>query len=146
MDLARAMTKSSGDFYVGLRYGLAQLLQSPNFLFRKEMATRSGGSLTLEPFSRATRLSYLMWDTTPDSELLQSAQSGELNTAAGLEKQFDRLLASPRLETGMRAFFTDMLELDTLIRSPRRLDLSKWAGRWLSAKESAAHRDQPDAA
>ena len=113
VNLARDMTKSSGDFYAGLRYGLAQLLQSPNFLFRKEVAARKDGALTLEPYSRATRLSYLMWATTPDSELLQSAESGELNTAAGLEKQVNRLLASPRLENGMRAFFTDMLELDT---------------------------------
>ncbi len=127
LDLARAMTKSSGNFYTGLRYGLAQLLQSPNFLFRKERTTR--GDRTLEPYSRATRLSYLMWGTTPDSELLQSAQSGALNTAAGLEKQVDRLLASPRLETGMRAFFTDMLELDTFDTvSKDALIYPKWGG------------------
>lgn len=129
LDLARAMTKSSGNFYTGLRYGLAQLLQSPNFLFRKEMATGKGGDRTLEPFSRATRLSYLMWGTTPDRELLQSAQSGALNTAAGLEIQVDRLLASPRLETGMRAFFTDMLELDTFDTvSKDALIYPKWGG------------------
>lgn len=129
LDLARAMTKSSGDFYTGLRYGLAQLLQSPNFLFRKEMATRNGGNLTLEPYSRATRLSYLLWDTAPDSELLQSVQNGELDTVAGLEKQVDRLLASPRLETGMRAFFTDMLELDTFDTvSKDALIYPKWGG------------------
>ena len=137
MDLARAMTKSSDDFYTGLRYGLAQLLQSPNFLFRKEVAARKDGTLTLEPYSRATRLSYLMWDTTPDSELLQSAQSGELNTAAGLEKQVNRLLASPRLETGMRAFFTDMLALDTFDTvSKDALIYPKWGGAMpVSAKE-----------
>src|SRR5437868_6103680 len=59
--LARAMTKASGSFYVGLRYGLAQLLQSPNFLFRKELAAAGGKVATLEPYSRASRLSYLMW-------------------------------------------------------------------------------------
>ena len=130
VNLARAMTRSSGDFYAGLRYSLAQLLQSPNFLFRKEMAVLAGGkTLTLEPYSRASRLSYLMWDTTPDSELLQSAQSGELNNAAGLEKQVNRLLASPRLETGMRAFFTDMLELDTFDTvSKDALIYPKWGG------------------
>jgi hypothetical protein len=135
--LAAAMTKSSGDFYVGLRYGLAQMLQSPNFLFRKEVAERKDGALSLEPYSRATRLSYLMWDTTPDSELLQSAQSGELNTAAGLEKQVNRLLASPRLEAGMRAFFTDMLELDTFDTvSKDALIYPKWGGAMpSSAKE-----------
>jgi len=129
LDLARAMTKASGDFYTGLRYGLAQLLQSPNFLFRKERATRNGNSLTLEPYSRATRLSFMMWDTTPDSALLEAAQNGELNTAAGLEKQVDRLLASPRLENGMRAFFTDMLELDSFDTvSKDALIYPKWGG------------------
>ncbi len=137
LDLARAMTKSTGNFYTGLRYGLAQLLQSPNFLFRREMATGKGADRTLEPYSRATRLSYLMWDTTPDSELLQSAKSGELNTAAGLEKQVNRLLASPRLDSGMRAFFTDMLALDTFDTvSKDALIYPKWGGAMApSAKE-----------
>jgi hypothetical protein len=113
VSLANTMGKSSGDFYAGLRYGLAALLQSPAFLFRKEVAVPAGKVYTLDPYSRASRLSYLMWDTTPDSELLHAAEVGELDTAAGLEKQADRLLASPRLESGMRAFFSDMLELDT---------------------------------
>src|SRR3954463_8333633 len=80
LTLASAMTKSTGDFYNGLRYGLAQLIQSPNFLFRKEMAVKDGKGFTLDPYSRATRLSYLLWDTAPDDELLKSAQSGELGT------------------------------------------------------------------
>jgi hypothetical protein len=67
----------------------------------------------LDPYSRATRLSYLMWNSAPDGELLRAAEAGELNTAAGLSKQVDRLMASSRLEVGMRAFFNDMLELDT---------------------------------
>ena len=112
--LVQSMTAKTGDFYTGLRYGLATLLQSPEFLFRKEVAVPvNAAGYTLEPYSRATRLSYLLWDTTPDVELLRGAQSGELNTAAGLEKQVDRMMTSPRLEVGMRAFFTDMLELDT---------------------------------
>jgi hypothetical protein len=129
VNLARTMTRSTGDFYNGLRYGLAQLVQSPNFLFRKEMAAKDGKGLTLEPYSRATRLSYLMWDSTPDAELLKSAQTGELATQAGLEKQVDRLLASPRLEAGMRAFFNDMLMLDTFDTvSKDALIYPKWGG------------------
>ncbi len=112
--LAETMTRATGDFYAGLRYGLATLLQSSEFLFRKEAAVPAGGKdYTLDPYSRAARLSYLMWDTTPDAELLKAAETGELNAPAGLEKQVDRLMASPRLDTGMRAFFSDMLELDT---------------------------------
>ncbi|HMH65408.1 MAG TPA: DUF1592 domain-containing protein, partial [Rhizomicrobium sp.] len=142
VNLARAMTKSSGNFYEGLRYGLAELLQSPNFLFRKELAMPAGGgTYTLEPYSRATRLSYLMWDTTPDSELLHAADTGELNTAAGLDKQVSRLLASPRLDNGMRAFFTDMLELDTFANvSKDALIYPKWSGVMASAAKEETLR------
>jgi hypothetical protein len=112
--MAAKLATVSNDFYAGLRYTLAvTMLAAPEFLFRNERATPAGKDYTLDPDSRAARLSYLMWDTTPDAELLRVAQSGELNTPAGIAKQVDRLMASPRLETGMRAFFADMLQFDT---------------------------------
>ena len=143
VNLAEAMTKKSGDFYAGLRYGLATLLQSPEFLFRKEIAVPAGGKdYTLDPYSRAARLSYLMWDTTPDAELLHGAETGELNTAAGLEKQVDRLMASPRLDTGMRAFFADMLELDTFDHvSKDSLIYPKWGGAMAASAREETLRD-----
>ena len=128
--LAESMTKASGNFYAGLHYGLATLLQSSEFLFRKEVAVPAGAKdYVLDPYSRASRLSYLLWDTTPDSELLNAAETGDLNTSAGLEKQVDRLMASSRLDTGMRAFFSDMLELDTFDNvSKDSLLYPKWSG------------------
>ena len=112
--LAARLAKSSNDFYYGLRYSLGTLLSAPAFLFRTELAVPAADKdYTLDGYSRASRLSYLMWDTTPDAELLRAAESGELQTEAGVSRQVDRLMASPRLETGMRAFFTDMLQLDT---------------------------------
>ena len=112
--LAAKITTSSKDFYTGLRYALAvTLLAAPEFLFQNERAVPAGRDLTLDAYSRASRLSYLMWNTTPDEEMLKAAASGELATDAGVAKQVDRLMASPRLETGMRAFFADMLQLDT---------------------------------
>jgi hypothetical protein len=114
VELADKLAKSSNDFYYGLRYSLGTLLSAPEFLFRTEVAVPAAGNdYTLDGYSRASRLSYLMWDTTPDAELLRAADSGELQTPAGVSKQVDRLMASPRLETGMRAFFRDMLQLDT---------------------------------
>jgi len=94
---------------------LAMLLQLPDFLFRSEVAIAAGEGKgrTLDSHSRATLLSFLLWNTTPDLELLRAAQGGEMNTPVGLAKQVDRLMASPRLEAGMRAFFDDMLQLDT---------------------------------
>jgi hypothetical protein len=113
--LSRRMTERTNDFYAGMQYALSMLLQLPDFTFRTEVAIPSadGKSGTLDSYSRATRLSFLLWNTTPDAELLRAAASGELNTSAGLAKQVDRLMASPRLEAGIRAFFDDMLWLDT---------------------------------
>lgn len=111
--LTHTLAARQKDFYAGLRYGLASLIQAPDFLFRKEVAVPgSGDQYTLEPYSRAARLSYLLWNTTPDAELLTAAETGALNSDAGLKKEVGRLMASPRLEVGMRAFFNDMLELD----------------------------------
>ncbi len=114
--LSRRIAEQTNDFYAGLRYSLSVLLQLPDFIFRSEVAIPSadGRGGTLDSWSRATRLSFLMWNTTPDAELLRAAESGELNTPEGLAKQVDRLMASPRLDAGMRAFFDDMLQLDTL--------------------------------
>lgn len=113
VNLSRGLAQSQNDFYAGLRYGLASLLQAPDFVFRMETVVPVGNEQwALDPYSRATRLSYLMWDSTPDTELLEAAGKGDLDTPAGLEKQVDRLMSSPRLEVGMRAFFNDMLELD----------------------------------
>jgi hypothetical protein len=113
--LSRRMTERTNDFYAGLQYGLSMLLQLPDFVFRTEVAIPSADGKTgaLDAYSRATRLSFLMWNTTPDAELLRAAGNGELTTPEGLARQVDRLMASPRLEAGMRAFFDDMLQLDT---------------------------------
>jgi hypothetical protein len=137
--LSRRMTERTNDFYAGLSYGLSMLLQLPDFVFRSEVAVPSadGKSATLDAYSRATRLSFLMWNTTPDAELLRAAGSGELNTQAGLAKQVDRLMASPRLDAGMRAFFDDMLQLDTFDNvSKDSLLYPKWgSGMATSARE-----------
>src|SRR5262249_52571490 len=113
--LSRRIAEQTNDFYAGLRYSLSMLLQLPDFVFRSEIAHPSAGGKrgALDSYSRATRLSFLMWNTTPDGELLRAAGSGELDRSEGLAKQVDRLMASPRLDAGMRAFFEDMLQLDT---------------------------------
>ena len=114
LDAADTATKLSGNFYTGIRYSLTTLLSAPDFLFRPEIAVSRGKDYTLDGYSRAARLSFLLWDTTPDKELLNAAGSGVLDTESGVATQVSRLMASPRLENGMRAFFSDFLELDTL--------------------------------
>src|SRR5262249_10794750 len=105
-----AAATALNDFYGGLRIGLANLLVSVPFLFRQE--TAEPGTDHLVSYAKANRISFLLWNSAPDSELLRAAEAGELETSRGLAHQADRLLSSPRLEAGVRAFFTDMLGFD----------------------------------
>ncbi len=105
----------TGDFYSGLAFSLGGMLVSPQFLFIAETAGRTPGpegSLSLDGYSRASRLSFLLWDAAPDEELLQVAASGGLENPAGLQRQMARMLASPKFERGLRAFFNDYLDLE----------------------------------
>jgi hypothetical protein len=109
------VTAQLGDFYKGLSLGLASLLTAPQFLFVQEVTEpdpRRKGQLRLNAYSKAARLSFFFWNTSPDDQLLTAAETGELDTPKGLAKQVDRLLTSPRLEAGVRAFFIDMLNFD----------------------------------
>jgi hypothetical protein len=103
------------NFYSGLGLSLAGLLESPQFLFRQEVVEpdpNHSGAYRLDAYSKATRLSFFLWNAGPDPELLKAAEDGSLNTDSGLKKQVDRMLASPRVAAGVRAFFTDMLGFD----------------------------------
>ncbi len=112
---ANTAARSLNSFYAGLELSLAGLLESPRFLYRREIAvpdTAQPGAYRLDPYSKAEQLSFLLWNTGPDQRLLAAARAGELDTPAGLSAQVGRMLASPRLETGVRAFFSDMLQFD----------------------------------
>jgi hypothetical protein len=105
------------DFYGGLAVALEGLLMAPQALFvadRAEPDPERPGLERLDAYSLASRLSFFLWNAAPDDELLRAAGKGELDTQAGLAKTVDRMLASPRLEAGMRAFFDDMLRFDDL--------------------------------
>lgn len=115
--VANKAALQTGDFYEGAKLAMISLLMAPDFLFRIEQAEpdpEHAGQLRLDAQTKASRLSFLLWDAPPDAELLRAAAAGELHTDAGLERQLTRLTASPRLEAGARAFFTDMMQLDQL--------------------------------
>jgi len=122
--LAQQGQAELGDFYAGLGYALIGLMVSPEFLLRIERGVpqaEEGGLQRLDAFSAASRLSYFLTNSTPDTELLRAAAAGELATQQGLAEQVDRLIASPGFEQAVRAFFTDMLEFelfDDLAKDP----------------------------
>jgi hypothetical protein len=113
----KAQTLLGGDFYKGLGAALAGMLSGIEFIFQIENDVADPakpGARTLDAWSRASRLSYLLWNSTPDPELLAAARSGALMTDAGLAAQTDRLMRSPRFMNGARAFFDDYLRLEDL--------------------------------
>jgi hypothetical protein len=116
--------QQASDFYAGLKLALTSLLLAPEFLFRVETAEPDPPhpqQYRLDGYTKAARLSFLLWDSAPDPELLAAARSGAIHTQAGLELQLKRMISSPRFEDGARAFFTDMLQLDgieNLVKDP----------------------------
>ena len=93
------------------------LLAAPEFLFRVERAEPvpgAPGQQRLTADTLAARLSYFLWNAGPDEALRAAAAAGELTDEAVLARHVDRLLASPRFEAGVRAFFDDLLHLADL--------------------------------
>jgi hypothetical protein len=112
---AQAAHQRLGGFHKALQFTLAGMMVAPDFLLRIEQSEPDPdrpGQFRLDAYSRASRLSYFLINSGPDDELLRAAGAGELNNDAGLAKQADRLIASPKFERAVRAFFYDMLELD----------------------------------
>ena len=124
VDSARRGSAQLGSFHDGLAYALVGVMVSPEFLLRIERPERmpeEPGVWQLDAASRASRLSYFLTNSTPDEELLRAASAGELDAADTLTAQVDRLIASPRFNDAIRAFFGDMLEFelfDDLAKDP----------------------------
>ncbi|HEY0134830.1 MAG TPA: DUF1592 domain-containing protein, partial [Nannocystis sp.] len=127
--LGMATELASGDPWQGLRHAVAGMLQSPNFLYRVELGEPDVGDptrLRYTTFEMASRLSFLLWNTTPDDALLDAAAVGDLLTEAGLAAETERLLKDPRAHQAVRDFFTQFLDLgrlDGIARDPERYPL-----------------------
>jgi hypothetical protein len=120
-----AMTSSSvlNSFHLGIQYAFTAVIQSPHFVFRVELGEPDpkGDGRRFTNYEMASRMSFLLWNTIPDQDLLDSAEAGELTTDSGLEHQVDRMMADERFEDGIRAIFTDiwtLYQLDDLTKDP----------------------------
>ncbi|MEP7365371.1 MAG: DUF1592 domain-containing protein, partial [Acidobacteriota bacterium] len=87
------------------------MLQSPSFLYRPETALKPEN----KPYVRASRLSYLLWDTMPDDALIAAAEKGELNTPEGFEKQARRMLADPKAAPALDEFVSQWMRFDRVV-------------------------------
>ncbi len=116
LGLARQGAELFGDFWQGLTYALSAILQSPNFLYRVEVGRLdpASGRRAFDDWELASRLSFFLASTTPDSALLDAAAAGTLSKPGGLRQHAERLLDSPRGRTAARDFLYELLRLEAL--------------------------------
>jgi len=96
--------RKEGSFDSGLQFGIERILADPNFFFRIERDPANVAPNTtyrLSDLEMASRLSFFLWGSVPDDELLDVAASGRLKDAAVLDQQVRRMLASPRARAAL---------------------------------------------
>ncbi len=122
--------KDGGNFESGIEFALRRLLVSPEFLFRIEAdppkaAQRTGEApvntayaaseiYRLSDLDLASRLSFFLWSSIPDDDLLDAVEQGKLKDPATLERQVRRMLADPRSEALTQNFAGQWLQLRNL--------------------------------
>ena len=107
-------------FSVALPLTLQAMLQAPQFLYFLEFGGEPvegvPGVVALTGYELAARLSYFLWDTTPDAALLAAAGAGELDTVEGVEAAAERMLADPKARGAMVNFHRQWLGFDAIER------------------------------
>ena len=111
----RTMTELSETYDYGLYVALQAVLVSPDFLFRVEADPPADAKdRALSPFEVASRLSYFLWSSMPDEELLQLAEAGRILEPEVLRQQVRRMLQDPKSEALSRNFAAQWLNLRNL--------------------------------
>jgi len=106
--------RNDAGFEAGIEFGLRRLLASPEFLFRVERdpaEVAPGAAYRVSDIELASRLSFFLWSSIPDDELLDLAVAGSLHDPVVLEAQARRMLADPRAEALIENFAGQWLYL-----------------------------------
>jgi len=119
--------RSKGDFESGIAMALRRILAGPEFLFRIEQDPANlapGATYRVSDLELASRLSFFLWSSIPDGQLLELAEHGKLQDPAVLEQQVKRMLADTRSEALV----------------------SNFAGQWLYLRNMRSVSPDPDSA
>ena len=111
------MGHREGGFEAGLQFAIESILADPEFLFRIEREPAnlpSGPNYRITDLELATRLSFFLWSSLPDDELLDLAAQGRLSDAGSLDAQVRRMLADPRSRNLVENFVFQWLGLRVL--------------------------------
>ncbi len=109
--------RAQGGFDAGVQLAIERILADPNFLFRIERdppKASAGTVYRLSDLELASRLSFFLWSSIPDNELLDIAAAGKLKDPATLEQQTRRMLADDRSRALVDNFATAWLELSKI--------------------------------
>jgi hypothetical protein len=109
--------REEGSFESGIRTAVQSIIARPEFIFRFERVPETvtaGQSFRLHDLELASRLSFFVWGTGPDDELIEAAKQGQLTNTAGLERQVKRMLADRRAASLSTDFAAQWLRLTGL--------------------------------
>jgi hypothetical protein len=109
--------RKNGTFESGIELALRRLLVSPEFLYRIEVDPANvapGAAYQLADYELASRLSFFLWSSIPDDELLDAAARGALKNEQELARQVRRMIADPRSEALAKNFAGQWLYLRTI--------------------------------
>jgi mono/diheme cytochrome c family protein len=114
-DLLNFYTQARNDggaFDDGIRFGVQGILANPRFMFRVEQAPQTANAVyRVSDGDLASRLSFFLWGTLPDQELLKVVRDGTLGNPAVFDKQVKRMIADPRSRALSTRFAAQWLRL-----------------------------------
>ncbi len=134
--LGMAAADEYGDFFAGVEYVVATTLQSPHFLYVVEIGDAIEGEDDLRSLTGtevATRLSFFLADTTPTDALLDAAEAGELDDAAGVRAWAEQLVAEPGAKAGLSAVIEEVMRYSEFESTTKDLGLFPGYGDELEA-------------
>jgi len=114
VSLTNVVRQHGGDFYKQIQVALEGILMSPNFLFRIERDPAAEGPHPLSDYELASRLSYFLWSSMPDDELLTLAAGHRLHDTDVLHTQVRRMLADPKADALAVNFSGEWLQTQNL--------------------------------
>ncbi len=110
-----ALLAKETDFLKGAQLVVETMLQSTSFLFRLDETSDA----KWKPYAMASRLSYAIWDSMPDAELIAAAARGDLNTEQGVEKAARRLLDHARARESLNEFVSQWMRFDRILTASK---------------------------
>ena len=128
---------SGVDFTDAMKSVAAAVIASPRFLYLYDTSNKDPESDLVDDFELASRLSFFLWGSLPDQELLDLAAAGSLRKPEVLNKQFDRMIRDPKVKRFCDSFPAQWLQLDRILSTTP--DRKKFPGFYFSPYRNSMH-------